>query len=181
MIKKIELWMVLGLVLFTSVGCGYSTGSLLPSRLKTIYVDNFKNKIQIDKEVTETARYTLYRPGLENEVTNAVTNRFIFDGNLKIAAKDSADLVLSGELINYTQEAFAYDSEDNVEEYRIRVVVSIRIMDTVGDELMWQENGFTGESTYRTTGQFATSENSARDEAIEDLAKRIVERTIEGW
>lgn len=181
MAKKINLWLVLGLILFTSVGCGYTTGSLLPPRLKTIYVDNFKNKIEIDREVTESARYTLYRPGLENDVTNAVTNRFIFDGNLKIAAKDRADLVLSGELINYTQEAFAYDGEDNVEEYRIKIAVNIKLIDTADNGLMWEENGFTGESTYRTTGRFAASEDTARDEAMEDLAKRIVERTIEGW
>lgn len=182
MIKKINLWPVLIFSSIILVGCGYSTGSLLPSRLKTIYVDNFKNKIEIDKEVTESARYTLYRPGLENDVTNAVTNRFIFDGNLKIADGDEADLILTGELTDYRQDAIAYDTEeDDVEEYRIKIVVNIRLEDMYNNELMWEEFGFKGESTYRTTGRLAVSEDSAREEAIEDLASRIVERTVEGW
>ncbi|MEA3305931.1 MAG: hypothetical protein U9R52_03865, partial [Candidatus Omnitrophota bacterium] len=50
-------------------GCGYSTGSLLPSKLKDIYVDNFKNRVDIGREVTESSGYVLYRPGLENDVT----------------------------------------------------------------------------------------------------------------
>ena len=181
MVKKLIFGLILLFFSVILVGCGYSTGSLLPLHLKTVYVDNFKNKIEIDKEVTESARYTLYRPGLENDVTVAVTNRYIFDGNLKIANKDDADLILIGDLVNYRQEALAYDGDDNVEEYRIKIVVNIRLEDVYNNELMWEEIGFIGESTYRTTGRFVTSEGTARNKAIEDLARRIVERTIEGW
>jgi len=162
-------------------GCGYKTGSLLPPEIKTIYIDNFKNAVDIDKEVTEEMRYTLYRPGLENEVTNVIADRFIFDGNLRLADKDKADLILSGELVEYRQEALRYDSDDNVEEYRVKVVVDVRIKDTSKDELTWEESGFIGESTYMTTGRFVVSEDTAREDALQDLARRIVERTIEGW
>jgi len=173
--------LVFALFLATLAGCGYSTGSLLPSHLKTIYVDNFKNKIDIGKEVTESTRYMLYRPGLENDVTDAVADRFVFDGNLKIAAEEDADLMLRGDLVNYRQEALRYDSNDNIEEYRIKITVDMELTDVASDKPMWREVGFTGESTYMTTGQFATSEDIAREEAIKDLARRIVERTVEGW
>jgi len=163
------------------LGCGYTTGSLLPPELNTIYVDNFKNAIDIDREVTDDVRYTLYRPGLENDVTGVIVDRFIFDGNLKVANKDMADLILTGELIEYRQEALRYDSDDNVEEYRVKVVVNVQLMDIAKDELMWEEAGFVGESTYMTIGRFVVSEDTARENALEDLARRIVERTIEGW
>jgi hypothetical protein len=179
--KKIFLGLVFTFFVVTSIGCGYTTGSLLPSRLKTIYVDNFKNKIEIGKEVTESARYTLYRPGLENDVTDAVVERFVFDGNLKIAPEEDADLILRGDLVGYRQDALRYDSNDNVEEYRINITVDLELKDIAKDKLLWNEKGFAGESTYKTTGRFATSEDTAREEAIEDLARRIVERTIEGW
>ncbi|MBL7071466.1 MAG: hypothetical protein ISS26_04775 [Candidatus Omnitrophica bacterium] len=168
-------------VLIILAGCGYTAGSLLPPDIKTIYVDNFNNSIEIDQEVTDEARYTLYRPGLENDVTNIVVDRFIFDGNLKVANKDNADLILSGELIEYRQEALRYDSDDNVEEYRVKVVVNVQVKDVAKDKLMWEEAGFTGESTYMTVGRFVVSEDTARENALEDLARRIVERTIEGW
>jgi hypothetical protein len=180
-LKRSFFW--LAPVLFSAVltGCGYSTGSLLPPRLRTIYVDNFKNKIDIGKEVTESARYTLYRPGLENEVTDAIVERFVFDGNLKIAPEDEADLTLKGNLLDYRQDALRYDGNDNVEEYRIKVTIDMELTDVAGDKLLWAETGFVGESTYKTTGRFAASEDTAREEAIEDLARRVVERTIEDW
>jgi hypothetical protein len=171
---------LIGVTVFLS-GCGYTTGSLLPSRLKTIYVDNFKNKIDIGKEVTESARYTLYRPGLETDATNEIVNRFVFDGNLMIASKENADLILRGSLVGYHQEALRYDTDDNVEEYRIKIAVDMELTDVANDELMWRESYFIGEATYMTVGRFATSEDTARDEALEDLARRIVERTVEGW
>ena len=126
--KLLRALSLLFTVVFLSVvimGCGYSTHSLLPSRFKTIYVDNFKNKIDIGKEVTESSRYTLYRPGLENDVTNAIVDRFVFDGNLKVAKKEDADIILKGDLIDYRQEALRYDNVDNVEEYRIKVTVDV--------------------------------------------------------
>ena len=165
----------------TTIGCGYSTGSLLPSRLKTVYVDNFKNRIDIGKEVTESSRYILYRPGLENDVTNAIVDRFVFDGNLEIAKKENADLILKGDLVDYRQEALRYDKVDNVEEYRIKIAVNIELVDMAANEVLWEEAGYIGEKTYKTTGRFAVSEDVAREEAIEDLARRIVERTVENW
>jgi len=164
-----------------STGCGYSSGSLLPAKHKDIYVDNFKNTVALDGEVTEGNRYTLYRPGLENEVTNAVVDRFVFDGNLKVAKKEDADIILTGELINYVLEPLRYDRNDNVEEYRINISVNMALKDVADEKELWEEANFTGESTYKTTGRFAISEDAARQEAIEDLARRIVERTIEGW
>lgn len=178
-----ELFLLFSVAFLSAViiGCGYSTRSLLPSRFKTICVDNFKNKIDIGREVTEASRYTLYRPGLENDVTNAIVDRFVFDGNLKIATKEKADLILKGDVVDYKQEALRYDSADNVEEYRIKITVNIELLDVATNEAWWTEKGYIGEETYKTAGRFAVSEDTAREGAIEDLARRIVERTVENW
>ena len=181
---KRKLFFLLLPALFSIIsmcGCGYTTGSLLPSHLRTIYVDNFRNKIDIGKEVTEASRYTLYRPGLENDVTNEVVDRFTFDGNLKIANREDADLVLKGSLTGYKQEPLRYDRSDDVEEYRIRITVDMEMTDVANNKILWKEIGFSGESTYMTKGRLRTSEDTARQEAMEDLARRIVERTIECW
>jgi hypothetical protein len=180
-LKRLFFWLVLTLFSVMSIGCGYSRGNLLPSNLKTIYIDNFKNAVDIDKEITEGARYTLYRPGLENDITEAVVERFVFDGNLKIASEKGADLILRGSLVDYRQEALRYDTNDDVEEYLIKITVDMELGDAANDKLLWKETGFTGEATYKTEGRLAASEDTAREEAIEDLARRIVERTIEEW
>ena len=175
--KYLKLFFSLCLVTGIS-SCGYTTGSLLPSRLKMISVENFKNKVDYGSE----SRRNIYLPLLEVKVTNAVVDRFLFDGSLKIADSDTADLILRGELLSYDRSPLRYfENSDDVEEYRIHITVSLVLWDVANDEAMWQENRFVGESTYFTSGPLAVSEATAVEEALTDLARRIVERTIENW
>ena len=178
-----KLYVLLFIVFLSTIfsGCGYTAGSLLPPNTKTIYVDNFKSTIDVGKEVTEGSKYELYRPGVENDVTNAIVDRFTFDGNLKITPREKADLILEGKLTEYKKEALRYDNADNVEEYRVKIVVDMEAIRASDNKILWTEKGFKGEATYNTTGNFATSEQVARDQALVDLARRVVERTIEGW
>lgn len=166
------LW---SLVLIT--GCGYTTRSTLPDSIKTIHVEMFKNKIDFAAE----GRRNIYLPLLEIKVRNAVIERFLFDGNLKIAEKDKSDLVLKGELQGYDRSALRYEDNGDVQEYRIHITVSLEMLDAQTGEVKWTEPSFVGEATYFTSGSLAKSEDAAVAEAITDLARRIVERTVEDW
>ena len=162
-------------------GCGYTTKSLLRSDIKTICVENFANRIPVTEETSDERMYIGYRPRMEYDITKAVVDRFIFDGNLKISDRKDADLILTGELVDFRKEPLRYDANDNVEEYRLRLVTSLELTDVKNNKPMWKEKEFAGESTYRTGGSLAKSESSAIDDAKSDLARRIVERTVEGW
>lgn len=171
---------LIGAVVFIA-GCGYTTKSLLPSNLKTIYVDNLVNKIKVTEEANDSRMYRGYRPGMELETTRSIRDKYLSDGNLKIADMDTADLILTGELVDFRNEALRYDRNNDIEEYRVRLVVNL-VMKNAGDgKVRWTENNFAGESLYRTTGTLAKSEATAIKEAAEDLARRVVERTIEEW
>jgi outer membrane lipopolysaccharide assembly protein LptE/RlpB len=173
---------VIALILAVCVaGCGYTSKSLLPTEFKSIYVANFANRINVTAESTDTRMYRGYRPGMEIEITKAVEDRFLFDGNLKVAKEASADLVLKGELIDYNKEVLKYDTNDNAEEYRVRVAVRLELKDAKTGKTVWTENNFAGESTYRTGGSLAENETTAVGAAIADLARRVVERTVEAW
>ena len=163
------------MVIFSS--CGYTTRSTLPAGIKTIHVQAFKNNISFAAEGSRN----LYLPLLEVKVRNAIASRFLFDGNLKIADEDKADLVLKGELLSYDRAALRYTDNQDVQEYRIHVTVSLELWNPRKQETSWTESGFVGEATYFTTGAQAKSEESAVDDAITDLARRIVERTVEDW
>ena len=177
--KYIKLTFILALSLI--MGCGYTAGSLLPSRLKTIYVESFVNKIDISREPSDRERYKLYKSGLETDITRAVIDQFIFDGHLSIVDEEDANLVLRGDLVYYTKEAITYDQSDNVEEYRMLISVDMELLDVTTGKLMWKEAGFTGETTYQTTGRLSKNEETSVKEAVKDLAERIVEKTTEGW
>jgi hypothetical protein len=118
---------------------------------------------------------------MEVAIANEIRDRYLFDGNLKIASKEKADLILKGELIHYDRDALRFTESDTVQEFRIYVSVNMIMKDTVKEEIKWIENGFSGETTYFIEGPQSISESEAVQAAIEDLARRVVERTIEDW
>jgi hypothetical protein len=162
-------------------GCGYTTRSLLPAEFKTIRVENVVNKINVTAEQSNLRMYRGYRPGMEIELTKAIIDRYLFDGNLKIATEAKADLILNTELIDYKRDALRYDANDNIEEYRIKIIVNLQLVNAKTGATEWKERGFAGETTYMTTGPLAKSDSMAVAAAELDLARRIVERTIEAW
>ena len=164
-------------VLFIFAGCGYTTGSLLPSNFRTIYVEPFKNNVGYVSEATRG----VYIPLLETKVHTAVINRFQFDGHLKVNGSDHADLVLKGNLIEFNRDELRLTDNKDVQEYRIRITMSLTLTDPVSGQIVWTEPSFSGEATYFTTGPQAKPESAALDDALTDLSRRVVERTIENW
>lgn len=170
-------------VLIFIAGCGYTTGSLLPVHLKTIYVEPFRNKIELTDEMSvDQYRFRSYSPHMETDISKEVIDRFINDGNLKVAEEERADIVLTGELIDYLRQPVRYgDDNETVVEYRVSIVCSVKARDIRKDVLLWQDSRVIGDSTYNISGTYATSESSAISSAVSDLARRILNRTIEGW
>jgi hypothetical protein len=165
------------LLVLSVAGCGYTTGSLLPSKYRKIAIQPFRNKINyVDENIQG-----VYIPLLESNVRTAIIDRFLFDGNLRIADPDKADLVLSGDLIGFAQDTLRQDVNQNVQEYQVRVIVSLTLTDAATGMVLWKEPSFTGETTYFLTGPQAESQSAAVDAAMTDLATRVVERTIENW
>jgi len=162
-------------------GCGYTTRSLINDKYRTIYIAPFVNKIDITREMDAGNKYKLYRPMLDTDVTKSVINRFLFDGNLKPVSVESADLVMKGELLEFRKDGLRYDTSDNVQEYRMNLVVNISLWDNKENKLLWEEKNFTGEATYFVTGAQAKSEDAAIIDAEKDLCRRIVERVVEQW
>jgi len=174
------------LLITVLTGCGYTTRSMLYGKYKTIYITPFLNKVDIAQEAYSANKYRLYRPMLETDITKKVINRYLFDGNLKPVKEDQADLVLKGELLEYRKDPLSYTADNNdVTEYRININVNLSLWDAKENKLLWQENNFNGNYSFFTS--FATgnvvvvSEDAAVTNAVDDLARRIVERTVEQW
>ncbi len=171
--KRLLFFCLFVVLVFPS--CGYSTRSSLPAHIKTISVLPFANKIDF-----QSGKASVYIPLLEVKAHDEVVNKFLFDGTLRISEEKNADLVLKGELIGYDRGALRYTDNNDVQEYRITVTVRLIMLDHLG-QVVWEEPSFSGNASYFVTGPTATSETGAVQEAIEDLAKRIVERTVEDW
>jgi outer membrane lipopolysaccharide assembly protein LptE/RlpB len=173
--------LLLSLAALLISGCGYTWKSTIREKYKTIYITPFTNKTDITQETYSANRHRIYRPTIETDITRSVINKFLSDGNLKLVDEGSADLVLKGDLVDYRRDVLRYDKNDEVLEYRINLVVNISLFDKINNTMLWEENNFTGDTTYLTQGNNSKSEDTAVADALKDLARRIVERTVEMW
>jgi len=178
---KKALCVVLGCVacvMFLLAGCGYTTHSSFANKYHTVHVLPFYSSIDITRESDVGNKYKLYRPGLETDITKTLTNKFLFDGNVRPADGNSSDLELKGELVEFRRDPLRYRTNDDVEEYRLNLVVNISLWDKKENKLLWEEKGFTGDTTYFPAQK---SEDAAIKVALDDLASRIVARVVEEW
>ena len=160
---------------------GYTTQTALPEHVETVHVEKVTNTIDISQEVTNNKPFQTYRPGLEVELRNALIERFIFDGHLRIASKNKADAVLKASLLNFDRDPVSYNADDSVQEFRIHVTAELRFMDQLNDEVLWEAHSLSGEATYFLSGPLAVSEDRAVALALDDLVRRAVEGILEVW
>jgi len=153
----------------------------LASHLKTVYVKPFVNTIDFTALATNRQEFPVYRHAMELQLTTAVVNRFQFTGLLRPVGPDKADSRLEGELVEFRRDALRYSASQQVEEWRLNVVANLRFYDLHTNTLLWEVNRLTGDTTYFEIGATAESETVALDRAVEDLARRIVEQTVEHW
>ncbi|MBD3380531.1 MAG: hypothetical protein GF408_08755 [Candidatus Omnitrophica bacterium] len=178
---KKTMSLALAAVLLMTAGCGYSSRSLLPPDLTSVHVENFDNDIDPTRVSSDRRSSFSYRPGLEVDITRAVIDGFIFDRHLDIKSRKQADLLLEGQLKDFRLSPLSYDGSDNVTEYRAELIVDLQLYNNNTGELMWREAGFMGQANYSIDGPDAKSEAQAINDAVKDLAQRIVERTVEAW
>ena len=177
----VACWVLSAMCGLLADGCGYTARPALAPHLKTIYIKPFVNKIDVTELITGNERFPIYRHQMEVDLTNAVINRYQFTGLLRPTTAERANARLEGELVAFRRDPLRYDPSQRVEEWRLNLVVNLRFIDQTTQTLLWEEENFTGDTTYFALGANAESESSALNRAITDLAKRIVERTVENW
>lgn len=177
--RRLAIFVIL--LSLAAAGCGYTSRSVITERFHTIYVNPVINKIDITNDSYTAGKYRTYRPFIETEITQALIDKFLSDGNLKPTAEDTADLALRGELVEFRRDALRYDKNDDVVEYRLSLVLNLSLLGRRENKELWTEKNFTGTTTYFAVGSAAKTDDQAINEALSDLTRRVVERTIEDW
>lgn len=180
LIKKMNLFYAL-LSLSLLSGCGYTMKNAMPENIKTIHIAPVKNAIDLTGEISDKDRFKVYRPGLEVDLTNAIMNRFIFDGNLKVVSREKADAILEGKLVDYRRDPLRYSEGDDIQEYRLSVTMEVNVSLARDQKKLWQSNAISGDTSFFLSGPRAVSEDEAVIKAVDDLSRRVVDKTIELW
>jgi hypothetical protein len=156
--------------LLLSLGCGYTASpALLPQHLKTVAIPVFENG-------TPEAQ-------LEQELTDAVIQRFVRDNKLKIVDERSANAVVRGRVTEYKNSVFGFSNSAQANEYRITIGVMVTFKDLVKNRELWSEQLVKSANYYvqDVPGQTAKTDVDGRKEAIEKIADEILARSVEGW
>jgi outer membrane lipopolysaccharide assembly protein LptE/RlpB len=167
-----RIFTLLTAVLALVPGCGLYTfsGNTLPSRIKTIAIPIFANDS--------------HDPNIGNQVTDAITQRFLTDNRLKVVGEKRADAVLDGKITSYENKVNNYSAGSTPEDYIVVIRVAATLRDAGKNKDLWKEDQFTVTAIYSVTGkstQLLTTEDDARKKAISDLAEDMLARTFEQW
>jgi len=169
------------LFLLSLAGCGYTTRSLLPGNIKSVHVAPVQSTIDLSAEISDKDQFRVYRPGVEVDVTNAIINRFIFDGNLQVRESGSADAVVEAKLTDYRRDPLRYSKGDDVQEYRLSIYLDVTVTQASDKKVLWHDKNLVGDTSFFIAGPRAVSEDEAAQKAVEDVARRVVDKTIEVW
>lgn len=154
---------LIGLLALLLSGCGYrlqGRSDALPGGVRTVHVELFRNMT--------------YEPFVDNSVTNQVVQRFARHGRLDIVEQRArAEAVLGGRILGYSNAALSYDSDDEIAEYRAKMVVEAVLRRTDNGEVLWKGT-VAWEEDY-----FASNDKVVQDDreraAIEVVSRRLAD------
>lgn len=161
--------LALAVALGAVLSCGpYTFNPNLPGHIKSIAIPLFKNP--------RTFKY-----GAERILTDAVIDEFVADGALDVADENVADSKLTVEIVNYKKEPLSYDVQEVVKEYNLAVVISATFTDLTTNQVLWQEPSMYESVPYYAIGSRAETEDEALQRLAEELARKLVNRALQGW
>lgn len=146
--------------------CGYySFKGSLPSNLKKVAVPLFDNN-------------TAY-PGIQEDLTNQVIDKFISDNTLEVTNEPQADIIIRGTILSVTQKAATITSGETVTGFNLYVNVKVKCEDIRNGKDLWEKVI----NQYGTMSGIASQEerDNAINDAIEKIADDIKNNTLAYW
>lgn len=158
--------LVLALFLITAVGCAGPSRSI-PANVNNLYLETF------DNNSTE--------PALQDILTEDTTQEFLANGQVSLVDRDQADAILTGTIKRYKNIPLIYNDQDIVQQYKVRVEISISLRDADTGERLWTHSNIRRETTYSDVQPPIETELDAQEQVSEQLARDVVTSTVEGW
>jgi hypothetical protein len=152
----------------TGCTCRYSfSQSSIPAHINSVAVPVVQNQT--------------VEPGLDQEVTEAISQEFIQDNTLRVLPVNEADSAILGVITGYSNRVFGFNAEEQTEEYEVIIEMRVEFKALVKRKTLWDEDRLVGRTTYFVVGDEAQTELTGRGVAIEALAQDILSRTVRSW
>ena len=163
--KSIISLIIAAAAISSLAGCGYRTGSLTPTAIRTIHVQMFDNET--------------FRRGLEFQLTEAVQNEIRKRTDIRLVDKNQADSILAGSIIEFRGRTEIRDVEDEVFLQDVRIYVNYTWTERRTGRVLAERTRISRSvRIYSTRGETV---GFAATESFRLLAEAIVDSMIEGW
>ena len=155
---------LLALFIVIFAGCGYhnpdTSDNWVGGEARVLYIQLFDNR---------TAE-----PYLENYITSALVAE-LSRSRVVVLTEDeeSADVRLTGAVIDFKSRALAYGSTDRITDYRATMKVAVRLLRKDSDEILWKKNMQRSEDYLATVNKNLQLEGERL--AARQVSKRLAE------
>ena len=157
---------VIALVAGLLAGCYSFTASTLPSHIKTVQIHEVEDKT-LD-------------PVLANNIHTAIVDMFKKNaGGVRLVNEDAnADFQIT--LLSYTNKPENYNSNSDVETYRVTIRVSVKFYDNVKERIIYESNSLSADGTYDIQKN-ESEDRHGQARAIEKLQDLIIANALAKW
>jgi hypothetical protein len=162
---------IIGAVLFSVVttclvGCGYSTKRPFSTDIQTVHVEMFQSKE--------------FRRELEFRLTESLIKRIELDTPYRVAPRNTADALMTGEILKVENRTFGLDFNTNLpREIGSTVVVRFRLQDLRSGDILVDRPRFVYQTSYIPPVGESFTQGMTR--AMDGLAEQIVESMESPW
>ncbi len=162
-----KIFACLFLFIFFS-GCGYhlvgtaSYEKTVSLSGKKVAVITFANRVD--------------EPEVESIFTRALTNELLQTGKLELVPKETADYVITGEVVLYNKETMTVNEKGDVLTYRLTLGVNVKVKDKTGKVIVSYNNlsDYEDYKVYEDIEKTKDAEREAVRKISESLSQMIV-------
>jgi outer membrane lipopolysaccharide assembly protein LptE/RlpB len=164
-IKNIIVLLMIITLFSTTLGCGYkimSRGGEFPEGITSLAISPLENTT---KEANLSAIFV-----------SALRREFIHRREVEIVTENKADASLQGTITSIKTSSLSYDIEARAKEYRVTIILDLRLVRRDNSEILWRGDEITGSEEYMASTDVIVEEgrkNSAIRKLADDMAEVI--------
>tara|TARA_R110002124_G_C8951264_1_gene513323 strand:+ start:1686 stop:2138 length:453 start_codon:yes stop_codon:yes gene_type:complete len=145
------------------------TGASIPPGVNSIYIPFFPDR----------SRSGL--GDLSDRLNRILIDRFINQSKLNLASsEEDADAILDGFISTYSNRPFSIGGNEQANQNQVQIAVNASFIYTRNDEPEWDKS-FSGNFTFDPTDDPITGEQTAADEALEQIANNMFNDAVSNW
>ncbi len=172
-IKNLTIKLIVVLMIVNFSKCFYSfTGASVPTHLKSVAIPVFDDKSGSGE------------PGLRENFTQAVIQKFIDDNTLQVASRNNADAILECTILSMPESYNAVTTDANNREAgsskRITINVRVIFKDLVQKKII-SDKRYSNYGDYSLSDNVIENRKTAITTAIDRISDDILIGTVSNW